>query len=520
MPQTREVDLALFQAAARGDLEALRQALRAGARLNARVWPLGSTALCAASSEGQLAVVRELLAAGAKVDAADDLGRTPLALAAREDKVEVLRELLKAGADIEAVTDAGETVLMEAARWGNLESVRALIAAGADVNRVIGGQTAYDHATLRKEPKYREVAELLRSSGSATALSRANALAQEIARAFGVRARRGGSSGFPGWPRTHFGMKASHRGVEVDIEVFDGGCTATGRAAGRSLPFALNRPIPGLEARVRSAPDVPVPLFCHARTDADRVHAHVLDPARLRLVSRLALSGDELFAVDTERFYFLHCSRDVAALRDRLDLVTELAPRPKPVRLVSETAHRIKVGKAIRQAPSDGARHWFGGQLDRPAMCRNCKAPAHLLLTIDPTDSALGLESLGREPLRIVFCLDCMLFPSLTYVDHSTSHPRIVRQDAGDRHDETPPLEVRQVRFERLASAAASGSKVGGSPKWIQGPEIPDCIACNEPMAFLAQIASTRTLSFVDDGTLYTFVCAGCRMMASLVQSR
>jgi uncharacterized protein len=520
MSSTRAVDIALYQAAASGDLDALRKAIDAGARLNARVWPVGSTALGAASSEGHLAIVRGLLEAGAKVDAPDDLGRTPLALAAREDKVDVLTELLNAGADIEAVTDAGETVLMEAARWGNLDATRTLIAAGADVNRVVDGVTAYDHATQRTEPGHRAVAELLRSGGGGTAIAGAKALAQGIARSFGVRVRRGGSSGFPGWPATHFGMKATHRGMQIEIEVFDGGCTVTGPVAARPVQLALNRPLPGVETRVRSAPDVPVPLFCRARTETDRVHEFVLDPERLRIVTRLELSGDELFGVDAHRFYLLHHSRDLAALRTRLGLLAELLPKPRPVRVVAETAHRIKIGKPIPEGRRERARHWFGGELDRPTKCRNCKTPAHLLLTIDPTDEALGVRSLGREPLRVVFCLDCMLFPSLTYIDFSTAHPQIVRQDPGERHDETTPLERCVVQLVRQTSPKGPGSKVGGWPKWIQEPDVPECIGCREPMAFLAQIASTPTLSFVDDGTLYAFVCEKCRIMASLVQSR
>ena len=38
-------------------------------------------------------------------------------------------------------------------------------------------------------------------------------------------------------------------------------------------------------------------------------------------------------------------------------------------------------------------------------------------------------------------------------------------------------------------------------------------------MAFLAQVRSTRDLGFCDDGTLYSFVCATCRVAASFIQS-
>lgn len=350
-------------------------------------------------------------------------------------------------------------------------------------------------------------------------LSAAKVLAQEIARSFGVRARAGGSLGVPEWPATYFEMKAKHRGATIIIEVSDRGCNLTGPLSGRAPIFSLNRPIHGTERVRGQKPELPVELFLHKPADAERVVAYLLEPDRRRAIESLALTGEELFAVGTDRFYLLHLSRDVRALHDRLDQIAQLIPAAKPLRLITSRAHRIKVGRSTPSAATMRSGHSWGGTLEQPAMCTNCKAPAHLLLTIDPTDRALGLETLGRDLLRIVFCLDCMGFPSLTYVDHSTAHPRIVRQDAEERHDATTPLDARDIELVPQKSATGSGSKVGGSPKWVQQPEIPDCIGCGEPMGFLAQIASTPTLSFVDDGMLYTFVCARCRMMASLVQS-
>jgi hypothetical protein len=351
------------------------------------------------------------------------------------------------------------------------------------------------------------------------AIAAAKALAQTIARSFGVRARAGGSGGIEGWPATYFDMKAKHGQLPIEVEVFDGGCNLTGPVGGRPLPFALNNPIPGLGARGQAVAGLDIEVFCQHPGDLDRVSTFLSDPARRSAVSKLALSSDELFAVGTDRFYLLHQSHDVRTLHERLDLIAQLIPAPRQLRLVTKTAHGIKIGKAIDAGSKAPARHSWGGTLEQPPTCRNCNAAAHLLLTIDPTDRALDLKALGRDPLRVVFCLDCMSFPSLTYVDYSSAHPRVVQQDQGERHSETPPLEARQIQLTRQKSATGSGSRIGGSPKWLQDPEIPDCVSCGEPMAFLAQIASTRALSFVDDGMVYAFVCAQCRMMASFVQS-
>ena len=349
-------------------------------------------------------------------------------------------------------------------------------------------------------------------------LAAAKELAQEVARSLGVRARRGGSFGHQEWPATYFDMKANRGGLTLTIEVSDSGCNVTGVLSGRPPAFSLNRPTHGIKARGKPVGDPPVKLFLQRPSDADRVTAFLLASERSEIPSKLALSGDELFAIGTDRFYLLHQSRDVRALHDRLDLIAQLLPAPTPLRLASDAPHRIKIGKAQPKG-AERPRHAWGGTLEPPPICINCNAPAHLLLTIDATDRALGLAALGRDPLRFVFCLDCMVFPSLTYVDHSSTHPRIVRQDPAERHSDTSALEMREVELVPQPSAKGAGSKIGGSPKWVQQPEIPECIACGEPMAFLAQIASTSTLAFVDDGTLYTFVCAKCRMMASLVQS-
>jgi hypothetical protein len=350
-------------------------------------------------------------------------------------------------------------------------------------------------------------------------LAAAKTLAQEVARSFGVRARSGGSLGAPGWPATYFDMKVKHGGMTIGIEVSDRGCNVTGSLAGRLPIFSLNQPTYGVEVPAKRVPELPVPVFLHRRTDEERVFAFLLDRERQRIVSKLALAGKEWLLIGSDRFQLVHLATDVGALRERLDLVAQLMPAPKELRLMSGTAHRIKLGTSAGRAAT-GAAHSWGGQLEQPAMCLNCHAPAHLMLTIDPTDRSLTLEALGGAPLRVVFCLDCMVFPSLTYVDNSTAHPRIVRQDPAERHNDTPPLELRSITLVEQKSASAGGSKVGGSPKWLQQPEIPDCLTCSESMAFLSQIASTPTLSFVDEGMLYTFVCEKCTMIASLVQSR
>jgi ankyrin repeat protein len=104
----------------------------------------GTTALHWAVHRGELEAVRALLAAGAAVDAANRYGVRPAYLAAENGDAAMMNMLLGAGADPRAVFAEGETLLMTAARTGEVATIEALLAAGADVNATEGrgGQTA------------------------------------------------------------------------------------------------------------------------------------------------------------------------------------------------------------------------------------------------------------------------------------------------------------------------------------------------------------------------------------------
>jgi hypothetical protein len=104
-------------------------------------------------------------------------------------------------------------------------------------------------------------------------------------------------------------------------------------------------------------------------------------------------------------------------------------------------------------------------------------------------------------------------------VDHSGAKLRIVRQETAETVNADEALEERAVSLAPLSSPKGSASKVGGWPAWLQGPAVPDCARCSKPMAFFAQLGSLPTLSFGDDGVLYSFVCLKCGVSASLIQS-
>ena len=83
----------------RGDVEALRQLLDAGADIDARDHQ-NQTALMCAVRDGQLEVVRLLVARGADLDHAAKYNLTAVMLAVIRGHAEIVRVLMEGGADV------------------------------------------------------------------------------------------------------------------------------------------------------------------------------------------------------------------------------------------------------------------------------------------------------------------------------------------------------------------------------------------------------------------------------------
>lgn len=125
---------ALFQAIRNGNAPAVRDALKAGADLQARN-EAGDTPLMAAALVADTGILKELLhaGAGAGVNSTNAAGATALMRAATfTDKT---RLLVESGADPHARSAMGNTALLLAARQpGNVKTVKLLLDRGADVN--------------------------------------------------------------------------------------------------------------------------------------------------------------------------------------------------------------------------------------------------------------------------------------------------------------------------------------------------------------------------------------------------
>lgn len=142
-------DQALMYAAAHGEMERARKALKAGAKVNAadanpdnRMMPY--TPLAIAARNGHAELVTLLLAHGGDVAAKIGFSEsTALALAAEAGHANVVGLLLAAKSDVNAQSHFGQTALMAAAGNGHVSVVKILLDAKAEVHtRNVGHENA------------------------------------------------------------------------------------------------------------------------------------------------------------------------------------------------------------------------------------------------------------------------------------------------------------------------------------------------------------------------------------------
>jgi len=128
----------LIEAAARGDLAALRRLLDAGAELDARD-ASGRTAVLAATQGGHVAAARWLIERGADVNAQDRIQDSAFLLAGARGHTEIVRAALPK-ADPKRLNRYGGTALIPACHYGHVDTVRVLLewkgANRVDVNHV------------------------------------------------------------------------------------------------------------------------------------------------------------------------------------------------------------------------------------------------------------------------------------------------------------------------------------------------------------------------------------------------
>ncbi|CAE7533507.1 ASB3 [Symbiodinium sp. CCMP2592] len=123
-----QLNSALADAAAEGELEIITQLLEAGADKDLED-DRGCAPLCAACLHGQTEAVTLLLDAGARTNVQDDDGGTPLCLACTGGHADIVVQLLRAGADPDL-----RCPLINADDQGHTEIVKLLLEHGADAD--------------------------------------------------------------------------------------------------------------------------------------------------------------------------------------------------------------------------------------------------------------------------------------------------------------------------------------------------------------------------------------------------
>lgn len=155
--------LDVFEAAATGDLEALRARLSERPERARAYSEDGLTALHLAAYFGHNEAARLLIGHGAPagVLSHDDGEQTPLHLAVLGGHHETAALLLEAGARADAQERGGVTPLHTAARWGDFRLARLLLAHGA--RREVETDAGKTAADLAYEFEHDALATLLRS---------------------------------------------------------------------------------------------------------------------------------------------------------------------------------------------------------------------------------------------------------------------------------------------------------------------------------------------------------------------
>ncbi len=124
----------IHEAAARGDLAAVRRFLASDPALLGALDERKCTPLHRAAGQGCVEVVEDLVARGADLEAANFEGDRPLHSAAAGGSVDVVRLLIKHRADVRAKNHVGQTPLFYAAANGHVKASEVLLASGAAID--------------------------------------------------------------------------------------------------------------------------------------------------------------------------------------------------------------------------------------------------------------------------------------------------------------------------------------------------------------------------------------------------
>ncbi|MHC4557295.1 MAG: ankyrin repeat domain-containing protein [Planctomycetota bacterium] len=126
----------LQEAAAEGDLKAIRSMIGQGIPVDGREDGFWKTALHRAAMSGHKGVVKVLLANGADTDARDSFIASSLHYAAEKGHKDIAELLIAHGADVDAENASGDTPMQYAAFYDRHDTIKLLLEKGATISNI------------------------------------------------------------------------------------------------------------------------------------------------------------------------------------------------------------------------------------------------------------------------------------------------------------------------------------------------------------------------------------------------
>jgi hypothetical protein len=488
------------------------------------------TPLMTAARAGDFAVVKILLTAGANPNTRIE-GKSALCEAISYSRnLKIAEALVEAGADLK--TDYfGETLLMSAAEACALDIVKWLLDRGADphAHHPQRGMTALDFAKVGKNPP---IIDLLQALGVEELRARPRALANFLARQFKSKAIAH-SHGFMMNCRfenskcqLHFDSRQA--GIAVHELTFLApelrGADAFALRFGENEPKAKGAQVveePGLSKlvgvkvwRTTKSPAI-------TKEFAERFCNEFQTPLKA-----LRISGAESLRIGANSMSLFWTGFDTALALEKMNafgaLLKAISRAPQPPRQLFEKEWLLK---SAPKSSKEKSHHSFGGKFGESIPCPHCGTATNLMAQLDLADPALPQMQFAVRTLPLFWCLACTEWQPSFYALAEGKPIALDSKGIAIKSNSLQPgeddLPARAAILSPVASAtkARRKSKVGGKPDWIQTDASPDCPRCREAMAFVAQLASDKHISYDDLGMLYAFACEPCKIVATLIQS-
>ena len=129
-----------------------------------------------------------------------------------------------------------------------------------------------------------------------------------------------------------------------------------------------------------------------------------------------------------------------------------------------------------------------------------------------------GTGEMGPGPKKVEFNFDSAAKDRLLSTGDSTEHLEAENTTGRTLPEIALRLENSDLDRANITLDEPSKTKLGGTPDWIQYPQIPTC--CGREMTFYGQIDSNFDDSYdiVDAGMLYVFCCDDCAATRSVMQ--